>query len=122
MATWKLSPTYKKSIEERSTWSKDTPNGSLEFLQTVTYRWGECLIESDDEPEIDLSNPDGIDVTLIDDAQIDSLDDQVSEYWTDPDDDDIDTDDIDADYMEENGFEIVDVSIWFFGELTLEKV
>ena len=50
MAVWKIEPTYKKSIVERTHWHK----GDKTIVVEVGWRWGEftCETEDDNPPEI----------------------------------------------------------------------
>ena len=51
MATWKIEPTWKKSIVERSYWTK----GDKTITNEIGWRWGSFTVETegDDPPEID---------------------------------------------------------------------
>ena len=51
MATWKVTPKYKKSILEKAFWTKDGKT----LVNEIGWRWGEIIIETEDEemPEID---------------------------------------------------------------------
>ena len=51
MATWKVEPTWKKSIVEKAYWVKDGKT----IVNEIGWRWGEFTIETegDDPPEID---------------------------------------------------------------------
>lgn len=51
MTTWKVTPSWKKSIIERQFWIKEGVPGYIQH--EICWRWGEFIIESDDEPEID---------------------------------------------------------------------
>lgn len=51
MAQWKITPVWKKSVIETQTWVKDGVAGYIE--NTLCWRFGEFIIESDKEPEID---------------------------------------------------------------------
>ena len=60
MATWKVEPTFKKSVVERAYWTKDGKT----IINEIGWRWGEFTIETEDDnpPEInedtDLFNSD----------------------------------------------------------------
>lgn len=45
MATWKIEPTYKKSLRERNWFSKDDKTVIVE----TGWRWGEFTIETEDD-------------------------------------------------------------------------
>lgn len=51
MATWKVEPTWKKSIIERSFWTKDGKT----IINEIGWRWGEFYLETEGEepPELD---------------------------------------------------------------------
>lgn len=51
MATWKVEPTWKKSVVEKAFWVKDGKT----IINEIGWRWGEFTIETegDDPPEID---------------------------------------------------------------------
>ena len=49
MAVWKIEPTWKKSLAERSHYTKD----DKEIIIETGWRWGEFIIETeDDEPPV----------------------------------------------------------------------
>jgi hypothetical protein len=49
--SWKVTPTYKKSILERNVWVK----GDQEIIQDIWWRWGEFFVttETDEPPTIE---------------------------------------------------------------------
>jgi hypothetical protein len=53
MATWKVTPTWKKSVIERQYWVKPDQPGYIEH--EIGWRWGEFFIETegDDPPELE---------------------------------------------------------------------
>jgi len=55
MAIWRIQNYHKKSADEIQTWRK----GEDEFQKTETFRWGIWECESDEQPVVDLNNPDG---------------------------------------------------------------
>ena len=55
MAIWRIQNYRKKSADEIQTWTK----GDDTFTKTETYRWGIWECESDEQPDVDLDNPDG---------------------------------------------------------------
>ena len=77
MATWKLTTQYKKSAVERSIWTKDGKN----IVQEQGYRWGTFYCQSDEQPDIDLKNPDGYEVGGDYDWELGSLDDGCWLEW-----------------------------------------
>jgi hypothetical protein len=60
MAVYKLSTKWKKSIVQTDFWVNS--DGSKRIEEEIGWRWGYVTFESDEEPEIDLDNPDGISV------------------------------------------------------------
>lgn len=52
--SWKVTPTYKKSILERNVWVK----GDQEIIQDVWWRWGEFFVstETDQPPVIEAGD------------------------------------------------------------------
>lgn len=53
MATWKIEPTWKKSIIERQTWTKPGLQGHISH--EIGWRWGEFFVETEDDnpPELE---------------------------------------------------------------------
>jgi hypothetical protein len=51
MALWKITPEWKKSTIEVQVWTKQGIPGYIEH--TLCWRFGEFIIESEEEPEID---------------------------------------------------------------------
>jgi hypothetical protein len=56
MATWRLSNLQKKSYYETESYKKDEKT----IYKTLIWRWGSFTIESNEKPEIDLNNEDGL--------------------------------------------------------------
>jgi len=54
MATWRISNLYKKEAVERQYWIK----GDITVIKEEGYRWGSWICESDEQPNIELDNPD----------------------------------------------------------------
>jgi hypothetical protein len=83
MATWILKTLHKKNAVERQFWYKD---GKV-IIREEGYRWGEFYCESDEQPEIDLDNEDGYNLSESDyDWELTSLDDGCWADWTFPED------------------------------------
>lgn len=83
MATWILKTLHKKSAVERQFWYKE---GKV-VIREEGYRWGEFYCESDEQPEIDLKNDDGYNLSDSDyDWELTSLDDGCWADWTFPED------------------------------------
>jgi hypothetical protein len=45
MATWKVTPTWKKSCVEKTYWTKD----GMTIVQETGWRWGEFFVETEDD-------------------------------------------------------------------------
>jgi hypothetical protein len=83
MAVWILKTLHKKSAVEKQFWCKD----DKVIIREEGYRWGEFYCESDEQPEIDLDNADGYNLSESDyDWELTSLDDGCWADWTFPDD------------------------------------
>ena len=125
MATWKLTTQYKKSAVERSFWYKD----GQKIVREEGYRWGTFHCQSDEQPDIDLKNPDGYEVSGEYDWELGSLDDGCWADWEFPDDmSEEDQQKIEAAWdenwyegMEELGWSNDDTEYWFHGPLCLEN-
>ena len=83
MAIWILKTLHKKNAVEKQFWYKD---GKV-IIREEGYRWGEFFCESDEQPEIDLNNADGYNLSESDyDWELTSLDDGCWADWTFPED------------------------------------
>jgi len=126
MATWILTTLEKKNVVETEFWSKD----GRKIKRSTGFRWGTVYCESDERPDIDLENPDGLEVFATDyDFELDNLDDghycdveypddmseeeqeRMDELW--------DEDSYSA--WEEEGWSNDDTETWFHGPLDLEQ-
>jgi hypothetical protein len=47
MATWRITPTWKKSVVERQVWTKEGVAGYIGY--EIGWRWGEFFIETEDD-------------------------------------------------------------------------
>lgn len=83
MARYKLSTLEKKNVIETETWVNDD---GLTFTIENGWRWGEFYYEFDEAPDIDLSNPDGLDTWEIGDVEDHDLDDGCWTFFNFPDD------------------------------------
>ena len=126
MATWVLTTAEKKNVEEIEFWYKD---GKI-IKRTTGFRWGTVYCESDERPNIDLENPDGLEVFATDyDFELDNLDDghycdveypdDMSEEEQERMDKLWDEDSYSA--WEEEGWSNDDTETWFHGPLDLEQ-
>ena len=126
MATWVLTTLEKKNVVETEFWSKDGKT----IKRSTGFRWGTVYCESDERPDIDLANPEGLEVFATDyDFELDNLDDghycdveypddmseeeqeRMDELW--------DEDSYSA--WEEEGWSNDDTETWFHGPLNLEQ-
>ena len=126
MATWVLTTLEKKNVVETEFWSKDGKT----IKRSTGFRWGTVYCESDERPDIDLANPEGLEVFATDyDFELDNLDDghycdveypddmseeeqeRMDELW--------DEDSYSA--WEEEGWSNDDTETWFHGPLDLEQ-
>lgn len=126
MATWVLKTLEKKSVEETEFWTKDG-----QTIKRITgFRWGTVSCENDERPDIDLTNPDGLEVFATDyDFELDSLDDgwygdvEYPEDMSDEERERMDElwDEDGYDGWESDGWYNDDTETWFYGPLSLEK-
>ena len=126
MATWVLTTTDKKSVEEIEFWYKDGKT----IKRTTGFRWGTVYCESDEKPEIDLDNPEGISVFDCGyDFELDNLDDGWNCYVEYPDDMDEEEQERMDELWDEDAYEAWegdgwsqnDSETWFYGPLSLEE-
>jgi hypothetical protein len=127
MATWKISNYHKKNAVERQFWTKD----GITVTKDEGFRWGYWTCESDERPDIDLKNPDGIEILFGDyDWEMESMDDGCWVEWTFPNDMDEEEQERiqelwDKDFyegMEGDGWNNDDTEQWIYGPLCLENV
>lgn len=84
MSTWTLSTKEKKNCVEREFWKH--PDFDAPIIRETGYRWGSFTCENDEQPDIDLDNPDGLHVYDTGyDFELDSMQDGCWEDWTWPD-------------------------------------
>lgn len=62
MAIWKITNHHKKNAVERQFWTKD---GKV-IIREEGFRWGVWSCDSEEQPDIDLNNPDGYEVMSTD--------------------------------------------------------
>lgn len=58
MTTWYLRTVEKKNVIEREFWSHPDYSGGI--VRETGWRWGTFTCESDEKPDIDLKNTDGL--------------------------------------------------------------
>lgn len=125
MATWTLTTLDKKSVEEHTIWRK----GDLQIVRIDGYRWGTYTCDSEQAPEIDLENPDGLLVNELEDFEMSSLDDGWYGDWEFPEDMSEEEQERllnlwETDWyegLESDGWSNDECLVWFYGPLSLEK-
>jgi hypothetical protein len=126
MTTWVLTTVEKKSVEEIEFWFKDGKT----IKRSTGFRWGKVYCESDEKPDIDLENPEGISVFDCGyDFELDSLDDGWSADVEYPDDMDEEEQERMNELWDEDAYEAWegegwsndDSETWFYGPLNLEE-
>lgn len=128
MATWKLSPEWKKSAVERQFWYKDDKC----IIREEGYRWATFYVESDERPLTDreLINEDGYELSIIDNDESWEMEEMIDGCWADAEagrnctEEDLEEFE---EAWEENYFEGVeelgwtndDTEFWYYGSLEL---
>lgn len=85
MPVWILSTKEKKNCVEREFWTH--PNYSSPIIHETGFKWGSFVCDSDQRPDIDLDNPDGLHVYDTGyDFELDIMQDGCWEDWTWPND------------------------------------
>lgn len=126
MAIWELTTVDKKSVEEHVIWTK----GDQQIIRIDGYRWGTYTSDSEEVPEIDLENPDGLLVSELEGFEMSSLDDGWYGDWEFPDDMPEEEqqrlinlwEDDWYDGLEGEGWTNTECLVWMYGPLSLEKV
>jgi hypothetical protein len=126
MTTWVLTTAEKKSVEEIEIWTKDG-----QTIKRITgFRWGTVYCESDERPDIDLDNPNGLDVFGTGyDFELDNLDDgwyaevEYPDDMTEEEQERLDElwEEDSYDGWESNGWINDETETWFYGPLNLEE-
>lgn len=127
MAIWKINNYHKKNAVERQFWIKD----GITVTKDEGFRWGTWTGQSDQRPDIDLTNPDGFEVLSDEvDWELDSMDDGCWQEWTFPDDmPEEEQERIQAlwnenwyEGMEDDGWTNDETEHWLYGPLELTNV
>jgi hypothetical protein len=126
MTTWVLTTAEKKNVEEIEIWTKDG-----QTIKRITgFRWGTVYCESDERPDIDLDNPNGLDVFGTGyDFELDNLDDgwyaevEYPDDMTEEEQERLDElwEEDSYDGWESNGWINDETETWFYGPLNLEE-
>ena len=83
MAIWKITNLHKKNAVERQFWIND----GVTVIRDEGFRWGIWTCESDEQPDIDLDNPDGYELMTTDyDWEMQEMIDGSWVIWGFPDD------------------------------------
>ncbi|NBP56115.1 hypothetical protein EBU71_06190 [bacterium] len=109
MAIWKITNYHKKNAVERQIWVKD----GITIFKEEGFRWGVWTCESDEQPDIDLNNPDGYDLTNGDyDWEMEEMIDGSWVEWTFPNDMDEEEQERIQELWDENSFEGLEEEGW----------
>jgi hypothetical protein len=126
MATWVLTTATKKNAVEKQFWAKDGQT----IIREEGYRWGTFYCESDERPDVDLTNPDGYELGDSEyDWELDNLDDGCWADWEFPDSmseeerEAFETawDEDSFDGVEALGWSNTETEYYFYGPLELEQ-
>lgn len=113
MAIWKIQNHSKKNAVERQFWIKD----GVTVIKEEGFRWGYWTCESEDQPDIDLDNPDGYELTSSDyEWEMESMDDGSWVEWTFPDDMDEEEQEHIQELWDEDSFEGLEGDGWINDE------
>ena len=83
MARWRITNLHKKSAVERQFWVRD----GVTAVKDEGFRWGVWECDSDERPDIDLTNPDGYELLSTDyDWEMQEMTDGSWLEWEWPDD------------------------------------
>lgn len=83
MAIWKITNLHKKNAVERQFWIND----GVTVIRDEGFRWGIWTCESEEQPDIDLDNPDGYELMTTDyDWEMEEMIDGSWVIWGFPDD------------------------------------
>ncbi len=129
MATWNLSPQYKKSAVEKQFWYKD---GKV-IIREEGFRWANFKVESEERPLTDeeLKNEDGYELSCIANDECWEMWDMTDGCWADTTAGNDKTTDEDVEEFEEaweeDSYEAVealgwtndDTEYWYYGPLEL---
>lgn len=121
---YKLSPQYKKSVYDIENWFKEENGQRMWIEREYGWRWAHCTFESEENPDIDLKNEYGLNIT----EDIDIIDYEADDgCWSDF----TYSDNIDEEYrerleqmdhneLEEDGWQLSYIDTYFDGPLVLE--
>jgi hypothetical protein len=124
MTTWKITNATKKNAVEIQFWTK---NG-VTVKKVEGYRWGTWFCDSDEQPDIDLNNPDGYELGFADyDWEMEEMIDGSWMEWEFP--DELSQEERDAieaawdenwyEGMEELGWYNEETEQWIYGPIKL---
>ena len=122
--SWKITNATKKNAVEVQFWTKD----GVTIKKSEGYRWGYWSCKSDQQPDIDLDNPDGYELSFTDyDWEMDEMMDGAWMEWEFPEDmSQEERDQIEAAWdenyyegMEELGWINDETEHWIYGPIKL---
>lgn len=109
MPIWKITNQHKKSAVEKQFWIKD----GVTVIKEEGFRWGVWTCESDEQPDIDLENPEGYELMSTDyDWEMEEMIDGSWVEWTFPDDMDGDEQERIQELWNEDSFEGLEGDGW----------
>jgi len=109
MAVWKITNQHKKSAVEKQFWYKD----GITVIKEEGFRWGVWTCESDEQPDIDLENPEGYELMSTDyEWEMEEMIDGSWVEWTFPDDMDEDEQERIQELWNEDSFEGLEGDGW----------
>jgi hypothetical protein len=137
MATWIVSPKYKKSVEEHELWYNPETDQQIRIISL--YRGAEFRVETtDDNPPQGLENNSSVNMydyiseNVVEPPEMLSMWDGCSLEWEA--DDNIEQDEVDelaekadedglsySEYLEENGWRSMECEAWLMDELEIVK-
>jgi hypothetical protein len=127
MARWRITNLHKKSAVERQFWVKD----GTTVVKDEGFRWGIWECDSDEQPDIDLTNPDGYELMSTDyDWEMQEMTDGSWLDWEWPDDvDDEERERVEELWSEEwyegmegDGWTNDETEHWIYGPMELTNV
>lgn len=113
MPIWKITNLNKKSAVEKQFWIKD----GVTVIKEEGFRWGIWTCENDDQPDIDLDNPDGYELMSTDyEWEMEEMIDGSWVDWTFPEDMDEEEQERIQELWNEDSFEGLEGDGWINDE------
>jgi hypothetical protein len=118
-----LEPIWKKSYVEVEHWYKEINGKKMWIERYVGFRWGKCIFESDEKPDIDLKNESSFNITdEVEDPEYEADD----SCWVDfifpktlTEELCEETENMDFEELEENGWQLDDIECYITGPMKL---